>query len=148
MIINKELKRLLGFTKRDSDIEIENVLTERTMKIVKPCRLISECPYKMELIRKMPGASLTKTEMKDHVETIQIFLLNDELYLSNEENSVNRLESIDLLNYLPYDNYPDELSINEIKTRCECFNRLCPAFFYDDFDLKCKKKRNNERSKV
>jgi hypothetical protein len=125
MSISPVIKVLLGF-KPDTDDEIvRGAWGKRTKHICKPCWELKYCPYG-PLVEQFPLPPSAKAEAIEHNEFIKEQLAKGAY---DEERRKMFEEQVKNFNA---DDYPEQLSQEELDMSCKIFGHLCPVFFVNE----------------
>ncbi len=125
MSISPEIQLLLGFSPDTDDAVVKKWWEKRTKSVCKPCWELKYCPYG-SLVEKFPLPPLPRDEAIEHNEFLRENLrrsVYDEEKQKMFENEVNKFNPND---------YPEQVSQEELHMGCQVFGHLCPVFFVNE----------------
>ena len=138
MAISPGLKMLLGFRPDTDDEVVRKEWDKRTNHVCKPCWELKYCPYG-PLVEDFPLPPQTKEEAIDNNE-----FLKEQLAAGVYDEERRKIFEEEIRNFTP-DDYPEELSQEEMERSCKVFGHLCPVFFVNEPLTETKEKRRVRR---
>lgn len=125
MAISTGVKIFLGFRPDEDDEVVRKEWDKRTKNVCKPCWELKYCPYGV-LVEDFPLFPITKAEAIEHQER-----LKEELAKGTYDEKEHEIIEEKIRSYTP-DDYPEQLSQDEIDMTCKVFGHLCPVFFVNE----------------
>lgn len=125
MSISPGVKAFLGFDPETDDATVNRWWKKRTKSVCKPCWELKYCPYG-GLVENFPLLPVTKAEAIAHNSFLKEQLAKgayDEGRRKMFEDQVNKFHPED---------YPEQLSKEEISMSCTIFGHMCPVFFVNE----------------
>lgn len=125
MPISPGIKMLLGFRPDMDDEVARKEWDKRTKHVCKPCWELKYCPYG-PLVEDFPLPPPTKAEAIEHNE-----FLKEQLAKGAYDEERRKMFEEHVRNFTP-DDYPEQLSQEELYMSCTVFGHLCPVFFANE----------------
>jgi len=125
MSISPGIKMFLGFSPDTDDAIINKWWEKRTKSVCKPCWELKYCPYGY-LVEEFPLPPPTKAEAIEHNT-----FLKEQLAKGAYDKERQKMFEEQVNNFNP-DDYPEQLSQEELEMSCSMFGHLCPVFFVNE----------------
>ena len=122
MGIPSGIKLFLGFSPDTDDEEVRKWWGKRTKNICKPCWELKYCPYG-SLVEQFPLPGMPKEAATEHNEFLK------EQLAKNAYDKNRRIVIEEMVDSFNSDDYPEQVTEEELFMSCGIFGHLCPVFF-------------------